>query len=320
MDGSMEGEMQIPRTLKVVVAASLLMLANPASALDIALTNDDGWEAMGITVMKEALEAAGHTVTLAAPLTDQSGGSMALDMSALTVTKRAPGVYSVALYPNATVAAKPANCALAAIGIVQESGHAPDLLVSGINTSANIGMAALLSGTVGAASHAVASVMNGPVPAIAVGTDEPVCDPDCKRAHYEVVADFVVRFVAHLETKPGFLASESKLLPDGVGLVISYPTSDTIQGVKVASLSNAVLMGGQRFTGGFMCSGTGCSGLAVNASQRSRIVPMPDETSEVKNADLEFYLDGYVTIVPITPDITATSPLVFKSVVAGFTP
>jgi len=160
------------------------MLANPASALDIALTNDDGWDAMGITVMREALEAAGHTVTLAAPLYDQSGSSLALDMSPLTVTKRAPGVYSVALYPNAAVAAKPANCALAAIGIVQESGHSPDLLVSGINTSANIGMAAMLSGTVGAAGHAVASVMNGPVPAIAVGTDEPACDSTCKRAHY----------------------------------------------------------------------------------------------------------------------------------------
>jgi 5'/3'-nucleotidase SurE len=312
--------MRVPRTTKLIVTASLWMLANPASALDIALTNDDGWDAMGITVMKDALEAAGHTVTLAAPLYDQSGSSMALDMSPLTVTKRAPGVYSVALYPNAAVAAKPANCALAAIGIVQESGHSPDLLVSGINTSANIGMAALLSGTVGAASHAVASVMNGPVPAIAVGTDEPACDLACKRAHYEVVADFVVRFIAHLETKPGFLASEARLLPDGVGLVISYPTSDTVQGVKVASLSNAVLMGGQRFTGAFMCAGSGCSGLAVDASQRSRIVPMPDATPEVKNADLEFYAAGYVTIVPIVPDITATSPLVFKSVVEGFMP
>lgn len=312
--------MRIPWNLKVLVVASLWMPAIPASALDIALTNDDGWEAMGINVMKEALEAAGHTVTLAAPLTDQSGSSLALDMSPLTVTKRAPGVYSVALYPNAALAAKPANSALVAIGIVQESGHSPDLLISGINTSANIGMAAMLSGTVGAASHAVASVMNGPVPAIAVGTDEPACDAACKRAHYEVVADFVVRFVAHLETKPGFLASEPKLLPDGVGLVISYPTSDTIQGVKVASLSNAVLMGGQRFTGAFMCAGTGCSGLDVGAWQRSRVVPMPDATPEVKNADLEFYADGYVTIVPITPDITAVTPLVIKSVVQGFTP
>ena len=312
--------MRISRTLQLIVAASLGLLAYPASALDIALTNDDGWQAMGITVLKEALEAAGHTVTLAAPLTDQSGGSMALDMSPLTVTKRAPGVYSVALYPDATMAAKPANCALAAIGIVQESGRSPDLLISGINTSANIGMTALLSGTVGAANHAVASVMNGPVPAIAVGTDEPACEPACKRAHYEVVADFVVRFVAHLETKPGFLASESKLLPDGVGLVISYPTSDTVAGVKVASLSNAVMLGGQRFTGAFMCAGTGCSGLAVNASQRSRIVPMPEATPEVRNADLGFYADGYVTIVPISPDITARSPLVFKSVVEGFTP
>jgi len=304
----------------LIITALLGALACPASALDIALTNDDGWNSMGITVMKAALETAGHKVTLAAPLTDQSGSSLALDMSPLTVRKRAEGVYSVALYPDASVSARPANSALVAIGIVQESGRSPDLLISGINTSANIGMAAMLSGTVGAASHAVASVMNGPVPAIAVGTDEPACDDTCKRAHYEVVADFVVRFVAHLQTKPGFLAREARLLPDGVGLVISYPTADTVMGIKVAALSNAVMMGGQRFTGAYMCAGTGCSSLQVDQAQRSRIIPQADPTPEVKDADLGYFADGYITIVPVTPDITARSPLVFKSVLEGFSP
>ncbi len=312
--------MRFPRHSFFVAIAAGVALSTPAAALDIALTNDDGWNAVGIQVMKSALEAAGHTVTLAAPLTDQSGSSMALDMSPLTVTKQAPGVYSVALYPDASVAAKPGNCALVAIGIVQESGHSPDLLISGINTSPNLGMTALLSGTVGAALHGSASVLNGPVPAIAVGTEEPTCDLACKRAHYQVVADFVVRFVAHLQQKPGFLASASGLLPEGVGLVISYPKSDTVTGVKIASLSNAALLGGQRFTGAFMCAGTGCSGLPIGQAQRSRIVPLADPTPEVKDADIGYFIDGYVTIVPVVPDISRANPLVFKSVIAGFAP
>jgi len=311
--------MRISKVWSFCAIACTVAVANPVAALDIALTNDDGWNALGIQVMRTALEAAGHTVTLAAPLTDQSGTSFALDMEPLAVRKQAENQYSVALWRDPTTSSKPGNSALVAIGIVQERGHSPDLLISGINTSANIGMQTLLSGTVGAMNHAVASVMNGPVPAIAIGTDEPSCDVPCKRTHYEAVADFVVRFVAHLETKPGFLASETGLLPPGVGLVISYPTSDSVFGVKVASHSNAVLLGGQRFTGAFMCASTGCSGLAVNATQRSRIVPVPDPTPEVKDADLGYYAEGYVTIVPVSPDLNLTSPLVFKSVLAGFT-
>jgi 5'/3'-nucleotidase SurE len=114
--------------------------------------------------MKSALEGAGHTVTLAAPLTDQSGSSMAFDQSALYVKKQAgERVYSVALYPSTTVAARPANSAYVAIGIAQEGGQPVDLLISGINTSANIGLTALLSGTVGAAVHAIAPAINGSI-------------------------------------------------------------------------------------------------------------------------------------------------------------
>jgi len=299
----------------LVAVASLVAFATPTLALDIALTNDDGWDAMGITAMKEALEAAGHNVTLAAPLSNMSGSGMTLDMGMLVVAQRAPNVYSVALGPAGTASAKPSNSSLVALGLVQKSGHSPDLLISGINTSANIGMELLLSGTVGAAGHAVASVMNGPVPAIAVGTDEPDCDAACKRAHYDVVADFIVRFVAHLQTKPGFLARENGLLPAGVGLVISYPGSDAVNGIKIATQSNAVLLNGQRFTGEFKCVAS-CS----KPTQIWAPSPLEDPTPDAKDADLGYYVDGYVTIVPIAPDITVRNPLVFKSMLEGFTP
>ena len=52
-----------------------IALASSSSALVIALSNDDGWDAPGIQAMKAALEGAGHTVTLAGPLDEQSGSS-----------------------------------------------------------------------------------------------------------------------------------------------------------------------------------------------------------------------------------------------------
>lgn len=312
--------MRTPKLASYAAVMCVVSIATPVAALDIALTNDDGWNAPGIQAMRSALEAAGHNVTLAAPLTDQSGSSMALDTAQLAVKKQAEKQYSVALWPDGIVAAKPANSAMVAIGIVQEGGRLPDLLISGINTSSNIGATALLSGTVGAAIHSIASVLNGPVPAIAVGTDAPNCDPACQQSHYSVVADFIVRFVAHLQTKPGFLASQAGLLPPGTGLVISYPTSDAVTGVKVAVQSDGLLSNGVRVSGGIFCAGTGCSGLSVGATQRARIVLSADSTPEIKDSDLGYYRDGYVTIVPVVGNLTASNPLVLKSVLSGFAP
>lgn len=330
--------MRISKLLALLAAACTAALAVPAGALDIALTNDDGWNAPGIQIMRSALLAAGHNVTLAAPLTDQSGSSMALDLGLpLTVKKEADGQYSVALRSSSTIppgtSAEPGTSALVAIGIAQESGRSPDLLISGINTSAHIGMTSLRSGTVGAAAYAVASVLNGPVPAMAVGTDAPTCVPPAatcpeQQSHFQVVADFIVRFVAHLQTKPGFLAREEGLLPSGVGLIVSYPKSDAIRGVKIAVQSEGALSPvlGVKVAGGIFCQQanggplTPCSDLTVGQSQTARMVLAPDPTPEVRNSDLDFYAQGYVTIVPFVPDITAQNPLVFKSILPGFVP
>ena len=296
-----------------------LAVAVPASALNIALTNDDGYSALGIQVMKSALEGAGHRVTLAAPLTDQSGTGMGFDQEALTVKRWDTNVYSVALKRDPTIGAKPSNSAYVALSIAQEAGAPADLLISGINTSSNVGMSAVISGTVGAANHSVASVLNGPVPAIAVGTDEPACDAACKQAHYQVVADFMVRFIAHLQTKPGFLSSEPGLLPKGVALVVSYPRTDAVAGVKVGVQSEGILSGGVKVSGEIHCS-TPCSAIAIGATKTAAPYLSQDYSFEVKDSDIGYYTEGYVTIVPVRPDLTVSNPLLFKSILPGFTP
>jgi 5'/3'-nucleotidase SurE len=320
MKCSVEVDMRTLRLLSSAAIACVATASNPAAALNIALTNDDGWNAPGIQIMKTALVAAGHTVTLAAPLTDQSGSSMALDQVSLAVKKEAAGEYSVALWATPTVAAKPANSAYVAIGIVQEGGRSPDLLISGINSSANIGLSELLSGTVGAAAHAMKAVLNGGVPAIAIGTDVPTanCDVTCQAAHYQVVANFMVRFVAHLETKPGFLASEPGLLPAGLGLVVSYPGITSISGVKIAMQSETILAPGVgKVSGAIKCSSPGCAGLPLGGTQRARMVLVPDSTPDTKDSDLGYYREGYVTVVPIAANMTAPNPLRFKSILPG---
>ncbi|MFD4180901.1 5'/3'-nucleotidase SurE [Rhodococcus sp. NPDC058514] len=146
-------------------AIESLHTAPPADSagapLRILLTNDDGWEAPGITATYKALTAAGHDVTLVAPAVNQSGKSAAIDFQGkLTVThpNGDPKVYSVT--------STPAGSAMFGINEVFKDAK-PDLVVSGTNVGSNVGFDTNYSGTVGAAVMASGSFG---IPAIAIST------------------------------------------------------------------------------------------------------------------------------------------------------
>lgn len=303
-----------------------------ASALVVALSNDDGWDAPGIQAMKTALEAASHTVTLAGPLDEQSGSSAANNfVSDLVITKEAVNEYSVAL-AGGTEGAEPATAALIAIGIAKAANgdEPPDLLVSGINAGANIGAATQLSGTVGGAIVSIANGLNGSVPAIAISTDEP-CDvddppggdlPACEAenaAHFAQVASFLTDFIAHLESKPGFLNSVDGLLPEGTALNINYPPlpPEEIEGVSLNRQGKVLVIGGVPLAVDFVCFA--CAVIPVGASSPGGIGGAGfDPTPDVKDSDAEAFVDGYITVVPIEADYTADKHKKFKSVINTF--
>ena len=308
--------------------------ASTSSALVVALSNDDGWDAPGIQAMRVALEAAGHTVTLAGPLDEQSGSSAANNfVSDLVIKKQSANEYSVAI-AGGTEGAEPATSALIAIGIAKDAngGVAPDLLVSGINSGANIGAATQLSGTVGGTIVAIANGLNGSIPAIGISTDEP-CDvddppggdlPAClaeNAAHYPDVATFMAGFIAYLETKPGFLEDASGLLPKGVALNINYPplAPEDIQGVSLNNQGQTLVIGGVPLNIDFVCFA--CAFIPVGATSPGGIGGAGfDPTPDVSGSDSADFNAGYITIVPIKADYTADpgTTNAFKSVVRGF--
>lgn len=300
------------RLIAGAAATLAVTLSQPASALNIALTNDDGWNSIGIMAMKKALDPD-HDVTLAAPADGQSGSSAGLDLGPVEVIKQAEGVFSVG--------GEPATSALIAMDIA----GSPDLLISGINDGANVGSFSQISGTVGAATVALSSTFNGSIPAIAISTD-PVCDeetPECEaenEAHFEAVANFVANLVKHLMTKPGFLASEEDLLPYRVGLNINYPPTDNVKGVKVSTQGQTAGFG-LPFAPQINFTCDGCGDLEVGESTDGGLdfgATVPDNSSDVKNGDTDNFEDGYITIVPIQGDLTADGYRRFKSVVNSF--
>ena len=312
--------------------AFVLSLATASNALVIAISNDDGWASPGIQALRAALEGAGHTVTLAAPLDEQSGSSAAVNLvSDLVVTKESGNEYSVAL-AGGTEGAEPATSALIAIGIAKEAngGSPPDLLVSGINSGANIGAATQISGTVGATIVSIANGLNGSVPAIGISTDEP-CDEDdppggdlpaCVAAnavHYANVASFLADFVAHLETKPGVLSSEPGILPPGVALNINYPplAPEDVLGVSINRQGRLLVIGGTPLAVDIVCFA--CAFIPVGASSPGGIGGAGfDPTPDVPGSDATAFVQGYITVVPIEADYTADKLGRYESVVRGF--
>jgi len=105
------------------------------------LSNDDGYQASGISILAEVLSEIGN-VTVVAPDRDRSGASNSLTLdSPLYVKQDKRGFY----YVNGT----PSDCVhLAITGLLDEE---PDMVISGINAGANLGDDVLYSGTVAAA-------------------------------------------------------------------------------------------------------------------------------------------------------------------------
>ena len=120
----------------------------------ILLTNDDGVAAAGLAALVEALQGLGQVVVVA-PERDNSAVSHSLTMDRpLRVRQRQEQVFTV----NGT----PTDCVT--LGLNKVLTRSPDLLVSGINSGANLGDDISYSGTV---SAAIEGTMYG-VPSMAV--------------------------------------------------------------------------------------------------------------------------------------------------------
>jgi 5'-nucleotidase len=115
--------------------------------MKILLANDDGIQAVGLRALYFALVEAGHDVRVVAPVTEQSAVGHAVTLSMPLRVKdfkedgfRGQGVYGT-----------PVDCVKLALSTLLETP--PDLVLSGINAGANVGVDILYSGTVSAATE-----------------------------------------------------------------------------------------------------------------------------------------------------------------------
>ena len=151
----------------------------------VLVSNDDGVDAPGIRILAAGLRSAGHEVWIVAPDRDRSGASNSLTLDLPIRVARVDA-------STWRVFGTPTDCVHVALAGLLE--HEPDLVVSGINTSANLGDDVIYSGTVAAA-------MEGRflgLPAIAVSC----VSRDHQAHHYETAARAAVEITSRLLVDP----------------------------------------------------------------------------------------------------------------------
>ncbi|WP_306602409.1 5'/3'-nucleotidase SurE [Azonexus sp.] len=109
----------------------------------ILLSNDDGYFAPGLAALAEALSGLGEIIVVA-PEQNRSGASNSLTLDRPLMLKQAASGF---FFVNGT----PTDCVhLAVTGMLDSL---PDIIVSGINSGANMGDDTIYSGTVAAATE-----------------------------------------------------------------------------------------------------------------------------------------------------------------------
>jgi len=167
----------------------------------ILLTNDDGYDAVGLKALIEALSPIAK-IKVVAPAKNKSacGHSLTLDRPLKVICVK-DNFYKI---DDAT----PSDCVYLSLGTLFESDYKPDLVISGINIGANMGEDITYSGT---ASAAMEAVLHG-IPAIAISQ---VCKNMCQYIQnnfdFELAKDTIVKLVKKI-LKGSFPLDERKFL------------------------------------------------------------------------------------------------------------
>ena len=269
-------------------ALLFLLLLSPALAdaesrcqnptLNILLTNDDGYDTIGIVALHRAMKAAGHNVKRIAPERNYSGSSASLTMDVISAPKL-PNDEFDEIY---AVTASPATTVLVGATAIFGPDEPVDLVVSGINDGANLGPATPISGTVGATIAAMNALIP-PIPGIAVSTNpisEEVGSSE-NLIHVANIADFTVRLVAALN------CGREPWSTGKLALNVNYPplAPAAIKGVRIAVQGQAPYFS-----------------ISFRALAGDRYAPdfaRAKRSEDIDAADTFLFNQGYITIVPI---------------------
>jgi 5'-nucleotidase len=233
--------------------------------MNILVTNDDGYVAPGLLILKKALDNIGR-VTVVAPDQNWSAGG---HVKTLHKPLRLDKVQLADGSDAYTSSGAPSDCvALVLLGAID---FKPDVIVSGINPNSNLGNDVTYSGTVTAAMEGALSS----IPSIAISVDS--------SAVYEQAAAFAAKLVP-IVMQHG--------LPREVLLNVNVP-SGPIRGVQLTRM-------GTRVYNDELVARIDPRGRPYYWIGGSAPTGIPDDGTDVGALN-----NGYISITPIQMDMTA---------------
>ena len=183
------------------------------------LTNDDGIYARGLGALYQELSKDADCLVVA-PEVEQSAVGHAITLFRPLMVRSAKKNGSFIGY---AVKGTPADCVK--IGIRELSDKPVDLVVSGINLGANVGINVIYSGTVSAATEGI--IMG--VPSMAISLD----------AHKDADFSFAARFARKMAA---FMLKDYSMKNIAVNVNIPAVPEEEIKGVVVAKQGKARLI------------------------------------------------------------------------------
>ncbi|WP_431419704.1 5'/3'-nucleotidase SurE [Aeromonas dhakensis] len=235
----------------------------------ILVSNDDGVHAEGIRALSEALAACGEVIVVA-PDRNRSGASHSLTLEVpLRVTRIAETGYHA-------VKGTPTDCVHLAVNELVRPE--PDMVVAGINHGANLGDDVIYSGTVAAATEG----RHLGFPSLAISL--------VGKTHFATAAHYAALLVKGMMVHP---------LPTDQILNVNVPDLplDQIKGIRVTRLGNRHR----------------AESVICTEDPRGQpiywIGPPGSQQDAGEGTDFAAIEQGYVSITPLTIDMTAYSSL-----------
>ncbi len=190
----------------------------------ILITNDDGFDSLGLKALKEALEPLGE-VTVVAPTLEKSACG-----HSLTLTKPLRFIEIEERFFKLDDGT-PTDCIFLALHKLYNSNYKPDLVVSGINRGSNMGEDITYSGT---ASACMEAVLQG-IPAIAISQ---VCKDYCK--NIDILEYKLAKWA--IQTLVEKIFKDNFPLPNRKFLNVNIPPIDIkdFKGFKITKAGNRI--------------------------------------------------------------------------------
>ena len=234
-------------------------------AVKILVSNDDGYDAPGITALAAALSSLAE-ITVVAPSRNRSATSNSITVDrALRITQADNGFYFV----DGT----PADCVhLAVTGFLD---FRPDLVVSGVNDGANLGDDTIYSGTVAAAME---GYLLG-IPSIAVSlAARPATRFDTAA---QVARDIVARYQTSMPSTPWLLNVNVPNVP--------YAELKGIRTVRLGKRHQAE---------------PAVKAVNEKGEAEYRVGPVGKAADAGPDTDFGTIAEGYASVTPLSVDLT----------------